>query len=328
MQFFRKYNTAAKIRIPMPKAGSSDFALGADWTPVAGDVKVSKDGGVAANIETLPVVITMGNGAIWEFTISAVEMQSAELLITVVDAATKAVQDQGISVISFGNAAAGIVVDLSDAVSLGLSRLDAAISTRSSQVVVDALPTAEMVADQVWDEVVTDHAGLGSMGVALSVAGSPNDPWTALLPGLYGAGTAGKIIGDNINAAISSRSSQISVDDIPTNAELAVALAAADDVVLAALITMNNLAVGAAMTLTSGERAAVVAALFAAIVEGSTTFQQVMMLTLAASVGKTDGFVPGTVGTGHIRNVADTKNRITANYDANGNRTSITLDLT
>ncbi len=36
--------------------------------------------------------------------------------------------------------------------------------------------------------------------------GAASDPWLTSLPGAYGAGTAGKIVGDNVNATISSRS--------------------------------------------------------------------------------------------------------------------------
>jgi hypothetical protein len=70
------------------------------------------------------------------------------------------------------------------------------------------------IADAVWDEVLAGHAGAGSAGEALSAAGTAGDPWTTALPGAYGAGTAGKIIGDNINATISSRATQTSVDTI------------------------------------------------------------------------------------------------------------------
>lgn len=61
------------------------------------------------------------------------------------------------------------------------------------------------IADAVWDELLSGHAISGSAGEALSAAGSAGDPWTTALPGAYGAGTAGKIIGDNIDATISSR---------------------------------------------------------------------------------------------------------------------------
>lgn len=66
-------------------------------------------------------------------------------------------------------------------------------------------PSAATVADAVWDEVLSGHLASGSTGAALNAAGSAGDPWATTLPGAYGAGTAGKIIGDNINATISSR---------------------------------------------------------------------------------------------------------------------------
>jgi hypothetical protein len=75
-------------------------------------------------------------------------------------------------------------------------------------------PTAAQVADAVWDELLSGHAVSGSTGEALSAAGTAGDPWLTALPGAYGAGTAGKIIGDNINATISSRATQTSVDTI------------------------------------------------------------------------------------------------------------------
>jgi hypothetical protein len=70
------------------------------------------------------------------------------------------------------------------------------------------------IADAVWDEVLSGHAGAGSTGEALAAAGTAGDPWITALPGAYGAGTAGKIIGDNINATISSRATQTSVDTV------------------------------------------------------------------------------------------------------------------
>ena len=66
----------------------------------------------------------------------------------------------------------------------------------------------------VWDDTLAEHLTAGSTGAALNAAGSAGDPWNTALPGAYGAGTAGKIIGDNINATISSRASQTSVDTI------------------------------------------------------------------------------------------------------------------
>jgi len=69
---------------------------------------------------------------------------------------------------------------------------------------LDALPTAAENADATWDEALSEHTNVGSAGAGLSAAGSAGDPWATTLPGSYGAGTAGKIIGDNINAPIAT----------------------------------------------------------------------------------------------------------------------------
>jgi hypothetical protein len=84
--------------------------------------------------------------------------------------------------------------------------LDAQVSAAASP------PSAASIADAVWDEAISGHLTAGSTGNALNAAGSAGDPWSTSLPGAYGAGTAGKLIGDNINATISSRSSHSAAD--------------------------------------------------------------------------------------------------------------------
>jgi hypothetical protein len=71
---------------------------------------------------------------------------------------------------------------------------------------MDATASAE-IADAVWDEAISGHLGAGSTGAALNAAGSAGDPWTTPLPGAYGAGTAGFIIGTNLDTTVGSRSS-------------------------------------------------------------------------------------------------------------------------
>lgn len=73
------------------------------------------------------------------------------------------------------------------------------LETLSDQLDIISLAA---IADAVWDELIAGHAGVGSTGAALAAAGGSGDPWATALPGAYGAGTAGKIIGDNINAPI------------------------------------------------------------------------------------------------------------------------------
>lgn len=104
--FLSKYGVARHIYIPIVKRAVVDFAVSADWTPAAGDVKISKDGGAAANVTNLPTAIAMGNTAYWDFSLTATEMQAAQVVVTVADSATKAVEDQSFVIETYGNASA------------------------------------------------------------------------------------------------------------------------------------------------------------------------------------------------------------------------------
>jgi len=95
-----------------------------------------------------------------------------------------------------------------------VDNINATISSRLASASYTTPPTVGAIADQVWDEALAGHLTAGSTGAALSAAGSAGDPWSTALPGAYGAGTAGKIVGDNLNATITSRASQASVDTI------------------------------------------------------------------------------------------------------------------
>lgn len=76
-------------------------------------------------------------------------------------------------------------------------------------------PSAASIADAVWTEAVADHSGVsGSTAEALAAAGGAGDPWITALPGSYSAGQAGYILGTNLNATVSSRATQTSVDTI------------------------------------------------------------------------------------------------------------------
>jgi hypothetical protein len=82
-----------------------------------------------------------------------------------------------------------------------------------------ALPTASENAAATWDESLAGHLSAGSTGEALNAAGAAGDPWTTSLPGAYGAGSAGYIIGTNLNATVSSRASQTTADAIETDTQ-------------------------------------------------------------------------------------------------------------
>lgn len=65
-------------------------------------------------------------------------------------------------------------------------------------------PTASTIATAVRDVDNTTPAA-GSLGAKVNSAASAGDPWTTSLPGAYGAGTAGYILGHNVDATVSSR---------------------------------------------------------------------------------------------------------------------------
>jgi hypothetical protein len=83
-------------------------------------------------------------------------------------------------------------------------------------------------------------------------------------------------------------------------------------------------ALAAGVTLTSDERTTLVAAIFAYVTEGTTTFVQAVRGWSSALLGKGSGLATTTA---KYRDLADTKDRITATVDASGNRSAITLDL-
>ena len=60
--------------------------------------------------------------------------------------------------------------------------------------------TPQSVAREVWNTTASLYDAAGTMGNKVNAAGSAGDPWTTILPGAYGAGTAGVIIGTLQNA--------------------------------------------------------------------------------------------------------------------------------
>ena len=103
------------------------------------------------------------------------------------------------------------------------NNLDAKVSTRLPTATYVAPPTAVQNATATRDIDNTNPAA-NSLGAMVKSAGTAGDPWSTALPGAYGAGTAGKIIGTNIDALISSRLAAATYVVPPTAAQNAVAV--------------------------------------------------------------------------------------------------------
>lgn len=110
--------------------------------------------------------------------------------------------------------AANVITAAATAADFG-TEVGTAVWATATRVLTAATNISGPIADQVWEEALADHSGTaGSTAEALNAAGSAGDPWVTALPGAYGAGSAGFILGTNLNATVSSRASQTSVDTI------------------------------------------------------------------------------------------------------------------
>ncbi len=110
MEILGKYGIQQTFYFPLIVAGDTDLAVSADYTPVAADCRLSKDGATWAQATNTIADETEG----WSITFTAAEMQSTRIHVNVIDAATKAVEDQSliISTVFSGQleASAGIVI--------------------------------------------------------------------------------------------------------------------------------------------------------------------------------------------------------------------------
>jgi hypothetical protein len=78
-----------------------------------------------------------------------------------------------------------------------------------------AADAATEIAAAIWDLVTSGHTTSGTFGAAMNAAGSAGDPWGTTLPGSYASGTAGYILGTNLNATIASIKSK--TDNLPAD---------------------------------------------------------------------------------------------------------------
>lgn len=202
-------------------------------------------------------------------------------------------------------------------------RIDAAVSTRASasdlSTVAGYLDTeiAAILADT--NELQTDWANGGRLDLILDALPTAAENATAI----WGAGSRTLTAIDedsttlDIDAAIraavgmSSANLDTQIGDLPTNSELASAIAAGDDATLSAIAGLPSASDNAT-------------AVLGATVEGSVTLVQSIRLANSALGGKASGL---DTTNPIYRDLADTKDRIDAVVDADGNRSAVTRDL-
>lgn len=168
------------------------------------------------------------------------------------------------------------------------------------------------IADAIWTETLADHSGVsGSTAEALAAASSAGDPWLTPLPGAYAAGTAGNILGNNLDAAITSRLSTAAyvtpLDAAGTRTAIGMATASFDSQIAA----LPN----AILDQTDG-------------IETGITPRKAFRAMSSVIVGLLpSGSGSGTEAFKAIGHAAGGTTRVTMTVDASGNRTAQTLNL-
>jgi hypothetical protein len=239
------------------------------------------------------------------------------------------------------DAAAEIAAAVRTELTTELGRVDVAVSTRLASAgytaPLDAAGTRTAVG-LASANLDTQIATLATAAALAVVDGIADD----ILLDTAEIGAAG--------AGLTALATQASVNDIPTNAELAArTLAAADYATATNLATVDTVADAikaktdnlpsdpADQSVIIAATDAVLAAIGALAsagaiadavldeaVDGATTLRESLRLYNAALGGKVSGMAAGTPA---FRDLADSKDRIVAVTDADGNRTAVVLDL-
>lgn len=293
------WGTAYTFRAPIVKAGSTDYALTANWTPVTGDVKISKDGGAFANLLTPPTFVS-GSAAI-NWTLTSAEAEATEIVIQVIDQdATKLVQDQFFR----------LQTTKAGALQVGVPQ--AVQSIGDTAITLDA--TAAAQTDFYKGSVVTIISGDGANQARIITA--------------YNGSTKVATIDRGWDVALTTGGTRSVFAVFPQGLNQPLTSAQTQSSAAAALSAYGT------STLTSGQvtsavptTAQIATEIFdTQTVEAGMTFRGALRLMGAVLMGRRSGTGSGT----EVFNAAVTnaKPRVTATIDGSGNRTNVTTDQT
>jgi hypothetical protein len=355
--YLAKYGTQTTFGFPMVKRAVVDLAATADWTPATGDTKVSKDFGNVANTTNNPAAVG-GTGSVgWTLVLTATELTAAEVQVQIVDSATKAVEDQFITIYTYGNASAKIKADLSDSVRLGLTALPNAAAQAAgglSTIPTNGTGTAQAGAsgsitlasgapatDNFFSPcVVKIIAGTGAGQSRLGVGYVGSTKVLSVLPAWTTNPSTDSVyeicpgVAD-IEAWLKGAPGALVSGAVPASADLVTwlgtaPLALTSQMVQSSVKAVQNNAITAASiatdaidadALASDALAEIVAAVRAMVIEtnGSYTLQQALSVMLAVMAGRSSN-------NGDTYNdPTNTATRVAATVDGNNNRTVVVV---
>jgi hypothetical protein len=197
-----------------------------------------------------------------------------------------------------------------------LNNLDAPVSGRASQASVSALPDITAIGAEMTQALHDENVTATRMAKIDGLATPADIPtptaiatavWDVLASGLTLAGSIGKFFMDRIDATMSSRASQASVDALPNTMQIGASLEEIE---------------GSTVLAKAAQVAQVPDAVMAQAVDGGFSLKHVLRLILAFVGGKRTGG-----GTGIIKFFSPGgKARITLAVDAKGNCDAPQLD--
>ena len=95
---------------------------------------------------------------------------------------------------------------------------------------IESSDATDQIGDAVWDEeVTTGHTTADSAGKKINDASAAGDPWGTSVPGAYGSGTAGYILGTNLDVSSSTLATSAALSTAQSDLDI---ITGADGVVL------------------------------------------------------------------------------------------------
>ncbi|GAG37755.1 unnamed protein product, partial [marine sediment metagenome] len=146
--------------------------------------------------DTNELQISLADGGFTDLLIDAIKAETA-LIVADTNEVQVSLANGGFTDLLIDAIKAETALIVADTNELQVSLADGGFT----DLLIDAIKaeTALIVADT--NELQTDWTDGGRLDNLLDAVG---DPWSTALPGAYGAGEAGKIIGDNVNAPIAT----------------------------------------------------------------------------------------------------------------------------
>jgi hypothetical protein len=231
------------------------------------------------------------------------------------------------------------------------------VEARVASIANDAITAAAIAADAIGaselaaDAVTEIQSGLATAAALTTVEGKvdtvdtvvnaikaktdnlPSDPadQSLIIAATDAITSALATVDGNVDAILEDTGTTLPATlatiDARLDTEIPAILAAVDTEVAAIKAKTDNLPASPAATSDIPSAAAIAAAVWASVLDGTRTAAQLARGWTAALLGKASGLNTGAASAPKYRDIADSKDVISAVTDASGNRSSVTLDL-